>query len=281
MATAAVLLPRDIPTSFNYFGSTSDGEPPYNFTYTPPPNGLPQSNVTEEAINAVVHDIRGKEDTVSLDTTGFEFVQHTSEEKEFVDEEAIQTRYYKEVEELLKKQTGAKRILIFDHTIRRPVKAGQPNDPQQRRHVLRVHVDQTYEAAFARVRSHAPADADRLLNGRVRIINVWRPIAHPVAHHPLAVADWRSLDPERDLVPTRHIYPDREGATFGVRYNASHQWYYLGGQTPDEVTLIKCFDSDESKARLTPHSAFSDFGSPRDAPDRQSIEVRCLVFDEE
>ena len=144
-----------------------------------------------------------------------------------------------------------------------------------------MHVDQTYEASFARVRQHVPADADRLLKGRVRIINVWRPIANPVAHHPLAVADWRSLEPEKDLIPTRHIYPDREGATFSVRHNSSHRWYYLGGQTPEEVTLIKCFDSDESKARLTPHTAFVDSASPRDAPDRQSIEVRCLAFDEE
>ncbi|KAI9443156.1 hypothetical protein H4582DRAFT_1163540 [Lactarius indigo] len=279
---AAVLAPNDVHTSLNYFASTANGEPPYNFTYSPPPDGLPQSNIITEAINTVVHDVRGKEDTVSLETTGFEFVQHVSEEKNFVDEEAIQTRYYKEVEELLKKHTGAKKILIFDHTIRRPVnKEGQPNTPQQRGPVTRVHVDQTYAAGFARVRHHVPEDADRLLKGRVRIINVWRPIGNPVAHHPLAVADWRSLNPERDLVSTRHIYVDREGATFGVRHNPSHQWYYLGGQTPDEVTLIKCFDSDESKARLTPHTAFLDSTSPKDAPDRQSIEVRCLVFDEE
>ena len=118
MATAAVLAPHDVPTSLNYFSSTSNGEPPYNFTYNPPPEGLPQSNVTVEAVNTVIHDIRGKEDSASLDTTGFEFVQHSSEEKVFVDEEAIRTRYYKEVEELLKKHTGAKRVLIFDHTIR-------------------------------------------------------------------------------------------------------------------------------------------------------------------
>jgi hypothetical protein len=146
---------------------------------------------------------------------------------------------------------------------------------------MRVHVDQTYSAGLARVHNHLPEDADRLLKGRVRIINVWRPIGNPVAHHPLAVADWRSLNPEKDLVSTRHIYADREGATFSVRYNPSHRWYYLEGQTPDEVTLIKCFDSDESKARLTPHTAFLDSTSPKDAPDRQSIEVRCLVFDEE
>jgi hypothetical protein len=118
MATAAVLANHPVPTSLNYFASTPNGEAPYNFTYSPPPDGLPQSNITVEAINTVVHDIRGKEGTVSLDTTGFQFVRHVSQEKEFVDEEAIRTRYYDEVEELLKKHTGAKRILIFDHTIR-------------------------------------------------------------------------------------------------------------------------------------------------------------------
>ena len=119
MAAAAVLVPHDVHTSLNYFASTQNGEPPYNFTYSPPPGGLPQTNVVTEAINTVVHDIRGKEDTVSLEAAGFEFVRHISEEKEFVDEEAIRTRYYKEVEELLKKRTDAKRILVFDYTIRR------------------------------------------------------------------------------------------------------------------------------------------------------------------
>ena len=71
------------------------------------------------------------------------------------------------------------------------------------------------------------------------------------------------------------------GATFSSRYNPSHRWYCLRGQSPDDVTLIKCFDSNESKARLTTHTVFLNSMSPRDATDRQSIEVCCLVFDEE
>ena len=102
-----------------------------------------------------------------------------------------------------------------------------------------------------------------------------------MAHNPLAVADYRSIDPDSDLISTRHIYADREGATFSVKYNPGHKWYYLSDQTPDEVTLIKCFDSDLDKARLTPHTAFRDNTSPPDAPQRQSIEVRALVFDTE
>ena len=121
-----------------------------------------------------------------------------------------------------------------------------------------------------------------MLAGRVRIINVWRPIAHPVAHKPLALADWRTLSAD-DLVPIDLVYPNRTGGIYGVNHNPAHelQWYYLGGQTPEEVTLIKCYDSETDKARLTPHTAFTDAGSPADAPHRQSIEVRALVFDAE
>ena len=114
----------------------------------------------------------------------------------------------------------------------------------------------------------------------MRIINVWRPIGHPVAHKPLAVSDWRHLS-EKDLVSVHFIYPHRTGSTYSVRYNPKLEWYYLGGQTPDEVTLIKCYDSETDRARLTPHTAFTDVGSPKEAPHRQSIEVRALVFDAE
>ena len=88
-----------------------------------------------------------------------------------------------------------------------------------------VHVDQTYEAGVARVHRHMGEDAERLLKGRVRIINVWRPIANPVYHRPLALGDWRSLNQETDLVPVKYLYPDRTGATFSVRYNPNHKHY--------------------------------------------------------
>lgn len=69
--------------------------------------------------------------------------------------------------------------------------------------------------------------------------------------------------------------------TFSVKHNPDHRWYYLSNQTPDEVTLIKCYDSEVDRARLTPHSAFLDATAPKEAPHRESIEVRALVFDTE
>ena len=148
-----------------------------------------------------------------------------------------------------------------------------------------MHIDQTYEATIKRVHQLLDAPtASRLLQSRVRLINLWRPIAHPAYHRPLALADWRTLAPDgAELVPVKYVYPDREGATFSVRFRAAHAWWYLSEQRPDEVTLIKCFDSEvrEGCARLTPHSAFVYPTTPSDKPHRQSIELRALLFDVE
>ena len=72
-------------------------------------------------------------------------------------------------------RTGASRIFIFDHTIRR-----QPKDQrtaatfaaQLRGPVKRVHIDQSYTAALSRVSFHLPDEADKLLQNRYQIINV-------------------------------------------------------------------------------------------------------------
>jgi hypothetical protein len=70
MAATVILASHLIPTTLNYYASTLDGQPPYNFTYGPP-DRLPQSNIVIEDIDTVIHDIRGKEDTFSLNKTGF------------------------------------------------------------------------------------------------------------------------------------------------------------------------------------------------------------------
>jgi len=281
--TVAVLTPHDVSASLNYFvpDPTSD-EPPHVYIQDPPA-GKKKDNIAREPHDVVIRDARGKEKEhdLSLDTSGFQFVKHVSEEKEFEDEARIKDAYYKETEELVKRETGAKRVFVFDHTLRRT----EPNYASPTGKLIRgaaehVHIDQREDTAIARVHRHLPDEAERLLKGRFRIINVWRPIHHPVAHKPLAVADFRSVDAEHDLVPIRFIWPDeRVAGNFHVRYNPNHKWYYLSDQTPEEVTLIKCYDSEEGTARFTPHTAFLDRTSPKDAPHRESIEVRCLVFD--
>jgi hypothetical protein len=69
------------------------------------------------------------------------------------------------------------------------------------------------------------------------------------------------------------VRPEKEGRTDG-----GHKWHYLFKQEPNEVTLIKCFDSKmDGRARRVPHSAFIDEEFENEAA-RESIEVRTLVF---
>lgn len=120
MATAAVLPPHDVPTTLNYYiPADGNAEAPYQYVYDPPA-GKPKDNIGLEKHEVVVRDARDKQEEygLSLDTSGFQFVNHVSQEKEFKDDKVIETVYYKEVEELLKKEAGAKRVFIFDHTIR-------------------------------------------------------------------------------------------------------------------------------------------------------------------
>ncbi|KAI0755227.1 hypothetical protein C8Q80DRAFT_1093485 [Daedaleopsis nitida] len=284
--------PHDVSTTLNYYKPREgDSDEPYRYIYLTPPPGKLEHNLGEDQQPVVVHDARGREQDFSLDTNGFQFVKHVSAEREFVDEERIKSVYYKEVEELLKNVTGAKKVFIFDTTIRFDGRKGSRGTlrgifrPHARSLLTgiqeRVHIDQTYEASVKRVHQFLGADADRLLKSRFRLINIWRPIENPVYHRPLAVSDWRFLDQTSDLVPVQYIYPDRIGANFSVRYNPAHQWWYLSQQTPEEVTLIKCYDSETDRARLTPHSAFWDSTTPEGAPHRQSIELRAFVFDDE
>lgn len=114
--TPTLASPRDVSTTMNFYGPLGDDEP-YQYVFTPP-DGVAHNNLGSESRSVVVHDVRGREGEYSLDKNGFQFVHWPSTEKAFMDPELIKTKYYAEVEELLKSVTGGKRVFIFDHTIR-------------------------------------------------------------------------------------------------------------------------------------------------------------------
>ncbi len=129
---------------------------------------------------------------------------------------------------------------LYFPAIRRRRPGEVDDNPQKRQPVAGVHVDQTTASSIARVHRHLPpVDAEALLKRRFHIINLWRPIKHVALDHPLALCDFRSVDTKTDLVPTTLKYPDRDGETFGVKYNPNHKWKYLKGMTTDEIVLIK------------------------------------------
>lgn len=53
-----------------------------------------------------------------------------------------------------------------------------------------------------------------------------------------------------DLLETDLVSRDYVGSTMFAKYRSGYRWYYLSNQRPEEVCLIKNFDSDETvKAR--------------------------------
>ncbi|KAL0568339.1 hypothetical protein V5O48_013650 [Marasmius crinis-equi] len=269
-----------VPAKLHYFGKTSDGGVPYGYT-AKQPEGVAQTNVETEEHVLQIENVRGKEDEYSLDKTGFYFGKHAAKHTSFANDEEIQKEYYPESIELIKRLTGASKVVLFDHTVRRRVEGEQGLEPGKRGPVPRVHVDQTPQAAHKRVVRHLPeGEAQERLKHRFQIINLWRPISHPAEDWPLAVCDFRSLNWEKDLLSSELRYPDKTGWTFSVKHNPEHKWKYVRGLKPEEIILIKCYDSieDGSVAVLTPHTAFDDPATPAGAPLRQSIELRALVF---
>ncbi|ESK87703.1 hypothetical protein Moror_1855 [Moniliophthora roreri MCA 2997] len=276
--------PSTVLASLSYFSPPTDGSKPrlYNFT---PPEGVPAMNYDLVKHTVPIENVRGKEDTLSLDTSGFQFVKHTSAHKAFNDDAEIKKDYYPESIELLKKLTGASKVVLFNHTLRR--RRGQGDNgysgPKKRGAATSVHVDQTPLAAHNRVRLHLSEDeAAERLKRRFQIINLWRPISHPALDWPLAVCDYRSVNLKEDLVPVDLVYPDRVGETFNVKYNPEHKWKYLQGITPEEVILqvvlmilskteaLRCLHLMLlSRIRLLPREALSE------SPLRL---IRALVF---
>jgi hypothetical protein len=268
-----------IEAALSYIEPMSDK--PRSLEYEPPP-GVARTTAVYRDHTVTIRDVRPVAQALSLDREGFQLVTAASNVSDLYDQEAVQTRYYAETVSLLEDLTGASRVVVFDHTIRRRVpgaadrSAGVPRQP-----VPRVHNDYTVKSGPQRVRDLLGEDAGRLLSRRFCVVNVWRPIRGPIQDAPLAVADAQSVDPD-DLVATDLVYPDRTGEIYYVRFNPSHRWFYASAMRQDEVMLIKCFDSaDDGRARFVPHAAFVDPTMPADVSPRQSIELRTLVFHED
>jgi hypothetical protein len=236
----------------------------------------PRTNAVYEPHAFKVRSMRRLAVAPELDVQGFTLVNERSTVMDFYDEAQVRRHYYREVERLVKKVTGASRVVVIDHiTRRRPVGADRKVPGKSRAPVVHVHVDYTPNSAEMAVQEAGQGGR----RGRVQVINVWRPIRGPLIDMPLALCDARTVEPN-DLVTTDMVYPGKVWETYSVTSNPRHRWYYAPSMLKDEALLFKCFDSKEDgRARFTPHAAFFDRAAPVDALPRESIEVRTLVFD--
>ena len=186
--------------------------------------------------------------------------------------------YYPEVIALVQQISGARRVVVFDHTLR----SGNEQEREQkllREPVFTVHNDYTEWSGPQRVRDLLPAaEAEALLEHRMAVVQVWRPIRDPVLSSPLAICDARSVRPG-DLIAAERHHENRVGEIYQLAYGAGQRWYWVPHMGRDEGLLIKGWDSlDDGRAQFTPHGAFELPGTDEAAPPRESIELRTLVI---
>jgi hypothetical protein len=242
--------------------------------------GAPRELFETERRTVQIRDVRPSADRLSLDRDGFVLLRHGTAVTDFYDDDQVERVYYPEIEALLRRATGADRVVIFDATRRTDGGAGGSNRDGLRRPASRVHVDYTERSGPQRVKDLlGEAEAERLADAGARIIqlNVWRPIRGPVERSPLALADGSSVRSE-DLIATDQVFPNRVGEIYHLAYHPSQHWYYAPRMTADEALLIKGWDSvKDCRTRFTPHGAFELPDTPADAAARESLEVRTLA----
>ena len=224
-----------------------------------------------------IYNGRAIADGLSLEREGFVLVNHDTQVKNFYDEPEVRAVYYKETEELVKRISGAKRVLVFDHTLRAADSAIREQN-QVSSPVRNVHNDYTEWSGPQRVRDLLPEEAEELISRRFAVVQTWRPINKPVQNEHLAIADAQSIGTS-ELIPSARIYPNRRGEVYHSTYNPAHRWYYFPNMQRNEAMVFKCYDSlTDGRARWTAHCAFDDPTAPANVPPRESIEMRTLAF---
>ena len=275
---ASVLDPQDLdsvtaPVQF----SVKTGATPVAVVRRPG-EGADERTGVFETHGVVIRNGRPLAGALDLDRQGFVLRRVPTAVKDFYDDEEVRRVYYPEMERLVAAETGAAKVVVFDHTIRVD-DDGKQAERKVRAPVRNVHNDFTVRSAPQRVRDLLPADeAEARLAKRFGSINVWRPIVGPVESAPLAICEYASIADD-DLIAAERRYQDRIGGVYHLAYNARQRWYYFPRMERDEAVLLKCFDSrTDGTARWTAHGAFPDPTTPAGAAARESIEIRTLMF---
>jgi hypothetical protein len=259
----------------NYYVDT--GETPISLVAGPGGVDTRLGGGTNEAHVVMLRNGRLHLREFDIDRNGFVFVRHPTKVVDFYDDDEVRRVYYPEMETLIKREAGARRVVVFDHTLRTQDDS-QRATKQIRDVVRRVHNDYTEFSARKRVRDLMGDEAEELLKGHFAIVQCWRPIRLPVESWPLAICDSRTLDP-KSMVITERRYQDRVGQTMAITWDPNHRWYWFPHMRRDEALVFKVFDSmSDGRSRWTAHTAFDDPTSPPDAGFRESIEIRTLAF---
>ncbi|CAF3303463.1 unnamed protein product [Rotaria sp. Silwood2] len=273
----------DIIGKINYLTMTIDGCSPW-MVVSSIPTSL-RSNLVQSPVDVIIHDLRGKEKSVNLDTNALEVVKYDGYiQEEFEEGSETQKIYYEEIINLLKERLGASRVIIYHYTFRSrsSLLTDEECNTTHRNPVFYPHVDTDKPGAQRLVEKLlGKEEAERALKNRIQIINIWRPLGqHPITEKPLAICDYQSIDVDKDVHPLTIRGSDYHPTAQIMSRNHpdNHIWYYLSQMKSDEMFLFKMFDSKSDVAQFAFHTAFINQNAPMLNNEQKSIEIRCLVF---
>ncbi|KAI0455778.1 S-adenosyl-L-methionine-dependent methyltransferase [Xylaria acuta] len=253
------------------------------------PPGFDRTNFEWRSYPVTLTDARPMKETFALDIHGFAYFEDVISQDIIdalrrSDSESEKNMYCKHVEQFVREMTGAPRVIVFDHTLRkrRPELGQTQNTDGKEQPATMVHCDQSEKGALRRLKMNIGDDesVEDLLKGRAQMINVWRPLNGPVRDWPLGTMDYQTAEAS-DMYPCdllRNEYEER-GQTATFIYRDEHEWFYLDQQLNSEVTVIKIWDSEaDGVSKFCAHAAFNHPDVPPGTEPRESIEVRCIVI---
>jgi hypothetical protein len=235
-----------------------------------------------------------------MDRLGVSLAHLESECANFYDSAEVERVFYPEIEKLLLDFfPGATDALVYNHDVFDKDYAGDPREDQDNknpgvnlRYANIVHNDLNDNSGrvrcrelltrnlrnFGRTQRYTEEEADRKMARRFMSINLAKPM-ETVEQYPFVLCAWPSFA-DQPYITNYRIYDDRVGETTRFTYRPEHEWYWFPRQTPTEVSMLKCYDSetDGSVSRWSFHTASVDPTAPADARCRKNVVVRSFVF---
>ncbi len=236
----------------------------------------------------------------SMDRLGVSLAHLESACTDFYDSAEVERVFYPEIEKLLLEFfPEATDALVYNHDVFDKDYQGDRTEDQaaknpgvNARYVNLVHNDLNDNSGrvrcrelltrnlrnFGRTQHYTEAEADAKMARRFVSINLAKPM-ETVEQFPFVLCAWPSFA-NQPYINNYRIYDDRVGETTRFTYRPDHEWYWFPQQKPNEVSMLKCYDSvtDGSVSRWSFHSACIDPTAPAEARCRKNIVVRSYVF---
>jgi hypothetical protein len=235
-----------------------------------------------------------------MDRLGVSLAHLESKCSNFYDSAEVERVFYPEIEKLLLEFfPDATDALVYNHDVFDKDYTGDRTEDQANknpgvnaRYASLVHNDLNDNSGrvrcrelltknlrnFGREQHYTEEEADRKMSRRFVSINLAKPM-ETVGQFPFVLCAWPSFA-DQPYITNYRIYDDRVGETTRFTYRRDHEWYWFPQQKPNEVSMLKCYDSvtDGSVSRWSFHTACIDPTAPADARNRRNCVVRAFVF---